>query len=150
MIAELLASAARYGSGPLFLELARSCPSLALAVRQRTETGWASPAPSCISDRDLHTATTPAGTLHVQRLPDHTGYAFTTLLQHLPTHRRTEPMSPSLTAQDRCDPSGAQAYIRAHCSHHRELLFCAHHGPALKTSPQRTGCIRYRKEWAMG
>ena len=33
----------------------------------------------------------------------------------------------SLTAQDRCDRCGAQAYIRARLSH-GELLFCAHHG----------------------
>ncbi|MFE5550248.1 hypothetical protein ACFQ71_41895 [Streptomyces sp. NPDC056534] len=84
LIAELLASAARYRSGPLFLELARSSPSLAIAVRQRTETGWASPAPSCISDRDLHIAAALADTFHVQRLPHDTGYAFITLPQHTP------------------------------------------------------------------
>ncbi|WP_455907934.1 DUF7455 domain-containing protein [Streptomyces cinereoruber] len=33
-----------------------------------------------------------------------------------------------MTAQDRCDRCGAQANIRAHFSHNRELLFCAHHG----------------------
>ncbi|MFJ2061403.1 hypothetical protein ACIOMM_36725 [Streptomyces sp. NPDC087908] len=37
-------------------------------------------------------------------------------------------MSHSLTAQDRCDRCGAQAYIRARFTHNRELLFCAHHG----------------------
>lgn len=127
VIAELLASAARYRSGPLFLELAYASPCIAIAVRQRTETGWASPAASCISDRDLHIAAILADTLHVQRLPDDTGYAFITLLQQAPTPRRRHTMS-SLTAQDRCDRCGAQAYIRAHFSHNRELLFCAHHG----------------------
>ncbi|GAB3617081.1 hypothetical protein GCM10027416_16380 [Okibacterium endophyticum] len=34
---------------------------------------------------------------------------------------------PQLTAADRCDSCGAQAYIRAVVSS-GELLFCAHHG----------------------
>ncbi len=36
-----------------------------------------------------------------------------------------------LTALDRCDYCGAQAYIRATLST-GELLFCAHHGAAFK------------------
>jgi hypothetical protein len=40
-----------------------------------------------------------------------------------------------LTAADRCDRCGAQAYIRARLVTGGELLFCAHHGrehlPAL-------------------
>ncbi|MET8506889.1 hypothetical protein ABZV60_19875 [Streptomyces sp. NPDC004787] len=43
-------------------------------------------------------------------------------------------MSHSLTAQDRCDRCGAQAYIRARFSHNRELLFCAHHGRRYRTA----------------
>jgi ribosomal protein L37E len=35
---------------------------------------------------------------------------------------------PSLTAEDRCDRCGAQAYIRVELSAGGELLFCAHHG----------------------
>ena len=35
-----------------------------------------------------------------------------------------------LTAQDRCDRCGAQAYIRATMASGGELLFCAHHGHA--------------------
>jgi hypothetical protein len=35
---------------------------------------------------------------------------------------------PSLTAEDRCDRCGAQAYIRVELSTGGELLFCAHHG----------------------
>lgn len=124
VVAELLVSAARYGSGPLFLELARSRPFIALAVRQRTHTGWARPAPSCISDRDLHRAAALAGVLHVRRLPDHTGYAFTTMLQHIPAPQGRDTMNHVLTAQDRCDRCGARAYIRARFSHNRELLFC--------------------------
>lgn len=36
-------------------------------------------------------------------------------------------VQPQLTAADRCDSCGAQAYIRAVVSN-GELLFCAHHG----------------------
>ncbi|MGH3356528.1 MAG: DUF7455 domain-containing protein [Nocardioidaceae bacterium] len=36
--------------------------------------------------------------------------------------------SPSLTAEDRCDRCGAQAYIRVELAGGGELLFCAHHG----------------------
>ena len=34
---------------------------------------------------------------------------------------------PSLSAQDRCDRCGAQAYLRVEVSEGLELLFCAHH-----------------------
>jgi hypothetical protein len=34
----------------------------------------------------------------------------------------------SLTASDRCDRCGAQAYVRVHLTSGGELLFCAHHG----------------------
>jgi len=33
-----------------------------------------------------------------------------------------------LTAQDRCDRCGAQAYVRATLTGGADLLFCAHHG----------------------
>ena len=33
-----------------------------------------------------------------------------------------------LTASDRCDRCGAQAYVRVELSSGGELLFCAHHG----------------------
>lgn len=36
--------------------------------------------------------------------------------------------STPLTALDRCDRCGAQAYIRVVLSKGGELLFCAHHG----------------------
>ncbi len=42
-----------------------------------------------------------------------------------------------LTASDRCDRCGAQAYLRVHLASGSELLFCAHHarehGDKLKT-----------------
>ena len=37
---------------------------------------------------------------------------------------------PPLTAADRCDRCGAQAYIRVTMASGSELLFCAHHGRA--------------------
>ena len=37
---------------------------------------------------------------------------------------------PPLTAADRCDRCGAQAYIRVDLASGGELLFCAHHGRA--------------------
>lgn len=37
------------------------------------------------------------------------------------------PSSAALTAADRCDRCGAQAYLRVELSSGLELLFCAHH-----------------------
>ncbi|MEX2289962.1 MAG: hypothetical protein WD794_06505 [Mycobacteriales bacterium] len=39
-----------------------------------------------------------------------------------------------LTAQDRCDRCGAQAYLRATLPAGPELLFCGHHGNAHRPS----------------
>jgi hypothetical protein len=49
----------------------------------------------------------------------------------------TTALAPStLTAEDRCDRCGAQAYLRVELQTGGELLFCAHHarehGEALK------------------
>ena len=35
--------------------------------------------------------------------------------------------TPALTAEDRCDRCGAQAYLRVELQSGGELLFCAHH-----------------------
>ena len=47
----------------------------------------------------------------------------------------TTALATELTASDRCDRCGAQAFIRARLVSGGELLFCAHHGrqhlPAL-------------------
>ncbi|MDX2565467.1 hypothetical protein PV371_38860 [Streptomyces sp. TX20-6-3] len=43
-------------------------------------------------------------------------------------------MTHSLTAEDRCDRCGSQAYIRAQFSQSHELLFCAHHGRRYKAA----------------
>ena len=37
------------------------------------------------------------------------------------------PAAPALTAEDRCDRCGAQAYLRVELQTGGELLFCAHH-----------------------
>ena len=46
------------------------------------------------------------------------------------------PSSASLSAADRCDRCGAQAYLRVELQSGGELLFCAHHarehGPKLR------------------
>ena len=39
-------------------------------------------------------------------------------------------MDPTLTAIDRCDRCGAQAYLRVFLRSGGELLFCAHHARA--------------------
>jgi hypothetical protein len=39
-----------------------------------------------------------------------------------------------LTAADRCDSCGAQAYLRATLAAGGELLFCGHHGAAHRPS----------------
>lgn len=40
----------------------------------------------------------------------------------------------ALTAHDRCDRCGAQAYLRATLPAGTELLFCGHHGNAHRPS----------------
>ncbi len=40
----------------------------------------------------------------------------------------TTALAPTLTAADRCDRCGAQAYVRARLASGGELLFCGHHG----------------------
>lgn len=42
----------------------------------------------------------------------------------------TTAVAPTLTASDRCDRCGAQAFIKARLAGDTELLFCAHHGRA--------------------
>lgn len=37
-------------------------------------------------------------------------------------------LAPQLSAADRCDRCGAQAYVRARLHTGGELLFCGHHG----------------------
>ena len=47
----------------------------------------------------------------------------------------TAPAGPTpLTAADRCDRCGAQAYVRATLPGGTDLLFCGHHGNAHRPS----------------
>jgi hypothetical protein len=55
-----------------------------------------------------------------------------TAIRSLPT----PDLDVALTAQDRCDRCGAQAYLRAVLPTGLELLFCGHHGNA-----QRAGLL---------
>lgn len=50
----------------------------------------------------------------------------------------TTTLAHELTATDRCDRCGAQAYIRARLAAGGELLFCAHHGRAHLPALQST------------
>jgi hypothetical protein len=52
-------------------------------------------------------------------------------MQPVETQSQNEPQPMALTAADRCDVCGAQAYIRVSLAT-GELLFCAHHGKANK------------------
>jgi hypothetical protein len=50
----------------------------------------------------------------------------------------TTALAPTLTAADRCDRCGAQAFVRVQLASGGELLFCAHHArehaPALEAA----------------
>ena len=54
-------------------------------------------------------------------------------------------LAPSLSAADRCDRCGAQAFVRARLHGGGELLFCAHHGrkhaPALEGHADNVGAM---------
>lgn len=58
-------------------------------------------------------------------------------MSHYSTGAIDELEAPQLTALDRCDACGAQAYIRATLES-GELLFCAHHGAKVKDKLQPT------------
>jgi hypothetical protein len=51
-----------------------------------------------------------------------------------PAIQDTPTSTTPLTAQDRCDRCGAQAYVRATLTGGTELLFCGHHGNAHRPS----------------
>ena len=46
-------------------------------------------------------------------------------------------VKPNLTAADRCDRCGAQAYVRAELMSGLDLMFCAHHGREHQTKLQQ-------------
>lgn len=47
----------------------------------------------------------------------------------------------ALTAADRCDRCGAQAYMRAELTNGFDLLFCAHHGREHQTKLEKIATI---------
>jgi len=51
------------------------------------------------------------------------------------------PNSAPLTAADRCDRCGAQAYVRVRLSSGGELLFCNHHATAYRERLQSEGAV---------
>lgn len=60
-------------------------------------------------------------------------FSSTGTLGQTPKHRNEADVTtavapkPALTAEDRCDRCGAQAYLRVELQSGGELLFCAHH-----------------------
>ncbi len=46
----------------------------------------------------------------------------------------TTALAPTLTAADRCDRCGAQAYLRVRLISGGELLFCGHHARAIEAT----------------
>ena len=51
------------------------------------------------------------------------------------------PNSTSLTAADRCDRCGAQAYVRATLLTGGELLFCVHHAKEHRPALEANGAV---------
>jgi hypothetical protein len=51
------------------------------------------------------------------------------------------PSTEALTAADRCDRCGAQAYVRANLVSGRVLLFCAHHAAEHRAALEAAGAI---------
>jgi len=51
------------------------------------------------------------------------------------------PNSNALTAADRCDRCGAQAYFRATLLTGGELLFCAHHAKEHRPALEANGAV---------
>ena len=51
------------------------------------------------------------------------------------------PNSTALTAADRCDRCGAQAYVRATLLTGGELLFCVHHAKEHRPALEANGAV---------
>jgi hypothetical protein len=54
--------------------------------------------------------------------------------------------SQPLTAADRCDRCGAQAYVRIEFAGSRELLFCAHHAAGAYGEKLRSVAVSVHDE----
>ena len=51
------------------------------------------------------------------------------------------PNTEALTAADRCDRCGAQAYVRATLVTGGELLFCGHHAAEFRPALETVGAV---------
>jgi hypothetical protein len=51
------------------------------------------------------------------------------------------PNTAALTAADRCDRCGAQAYVRATLVSGGELVFCAHHANEFRDALEANGAV---------
>jgi hypothetical protein len=51
------------------------------------------------------------------------------------------PNTEALTAADRCDRCGAQAYVRANLGNGGVLLFCAHHANEHRPALEAAGAV---------
>ena len=51
------------------------------------------------------------------------------------------PNTEALTAADRCDRCGAQAYVRVTLASGGELVFCGHHAAEFRDALEATGAV---------
>jgi len=54
-------------------------------------------------------------------------------------------MRPTLTARDRCDRCGAQAYVVATLPSGLDLFFCAHHAKSFVPGLKEQGAMVYEE-----
>jgi hypothetical protein len=62
----------------------------------------------------------------------------------------TTPTVSSLTASDRCDRCGAQAYVRVTLLSGSELMFCAHHAREHETRLREVALTIYDESRRLG
>ena len=60
------------------------------------------------------------------------------------------PNTEALTAADRCDRCGAQAYVRATLASGGELVFCAHHAAEFRDALEATGAVFHDETGRLG
>jgi hypothetical protein len=60
------------------------------------------------------------------------------------------PNTSALTAADRCDRCGAQAYVRASLVTGGELLFCLHHANEHRPALEAAGAVFYDESGRLG
>ena len=60
------------------------------------------------------------------------------------------PNTEALSAADRCDRCGAQAYVRATLVSGRQLVFCAHHAAEFRDALEATGAVFHDETGRLG